>query len=61
MIAIATAALAACFAVSGLLANLATAFGWPRLRDSMWAMCGMCLFLATLWGAFMAAKGWVWE
>ena len=60
MFAIASAALAACFLVSGLLANLAAAFGWLSLRDSMWAVCGMCLFMAPLWGAFMAAKGWVW-
>ena len=61
MVAIATAAFAACFLVSGLLANLATAFGWLRFRDSMWLTCSMCLFMAPLWGAFMAAKGWVWE
>ena len=61
MFAIAAAALAACFLVSGLLANLAAAFGWLRLRDSMWFTCGVFLFMAPLWGVLMAAKGWGYE
>ena len=59
MVAIVAASLAACFLVSGLLANLATAFGWPRLRDSMWAMCCMCLFTALLWGVVTGDGFWV--
>ena len=31
------------------------------LAGVMWAMCGVCLFMAPLWGVLMAAKGWGYE